>query len=112
MTVASGDALVKSEAIDAELIDIETLMADRSSDYWRGSTAPRIQQRYRDLLNERSRGLGRVERWMEDGARETRLTEIRKLRRTDPDAFAKNQAELEAEELRLLTRTGFHRGEG
>lgn len=40
--------------IDGELACIEKLMADRCSDYWRGSRAEGIQQRYRDLTNERA----------------------------------------------------------
>jgi hypothetical protein len=35
--------------------DIEKLMGDRSSDYWRGSKAEPMQQEYRDLVEARDR---------------------------------------------------------
>lgn len=52
LPAGSGDA---KTTIDTEIGDIEKLMKDKSSDYWRGPKSTQIQQRYRDLLDGRER---------------------------------------------------------
>jgi hypothetical protein len=42
-------------SIDTEIQNIEKLMKDRTSDYWRGPKSGEMQQRYRDLLDGRER---------------------------------------------------------
>lgn len=44
-----------SGSIDNEIQNIEKLMKDRTSDYWKGPKSAEMQQRYRDLLEGKER---------------------------------------------------------
>jgi hypothetical protein len=43
------------KSVGDEIASIEKMMGDRSSDYWRGSKAEGMQQRYRELLSAREK---------------------------------------------------------
>jgi hypothetical protein len=45
---------------EARITDIEKLMRDQRSDYWRGPKAESIQQEYRDLITRRDRNKSRA----------------------------------------------------
>lgn len=53
-TVVPG-ASNPGSAINDEISQIEALMGDRSSKYWKGPEAEKIQQRYRDLVSTRDK---------------------------------------------------------
>ena len=52
LPAGAGDA---TGGIDNEIANIEKLMKDRASDYWRGPKSAQMQQRYRELLDGRAR---------------------------------------------------------
>lgn len=52
---AMGGLPTRPSEIERELSELKELMADRNSRYWRGAEAPRLQLRYRWLVNARGR---------------------------------------------------------
>lgn len=49
-TVVPGAGGDLGKTIDAEIKELEALMGNKSSKYWKGSEAEGLQQRYRDLI--------------------------------------------------------------
>lgn len=54
-TVVPGHGQNASQAMEDEISNIEKLMRDKESDYWKGPKANQIQERYRKLLDARER---------------------------------------------------------
>lgn len=54
-TVVPGSGGNAVQAIETEIANIEKLMGDRNSEYWKGPTANKMQSRYRDLIEAKSR---------------------------------------------------------
>lgn len=50
-TVVPGSGSNASQAIDSELETIQDLMKDRTSKYWKGEGASKMQERYRQLIS-------------------------------------------------------------
>lgn len=50
-TVTAGAGTTSQQVIESELASISKLMGDRTSEYWRGPGADKMQARYRDLLD-------------------------------------------------------------
>ena len=50
-TVVPGSGSNASQAIDSELETIQDLMKDRTSKYWKGEGANKMQERYRQLIS-------------------------------------------------------------
>lgn len=53
ITPTSGQNV--AQALEDEISSIEKMMRDRESDYWKGDKAPKIQERYRQLLDTKQR---------------------------------------------------------
>jgi len=49
-----GGGTSNMQSISDEISKLENMMADRTSEYWKGTNAEKNQQRYRDLLDARS----------------------------------------------------------
>lgn len=54
-TVIPGAGANQASAIDDEIVNIEKLMGNKNSDYWKGPAADKMQARYRDLITARDR---------------------------------------------------------
>lgn len=54
-TVVPGSGSNAQQAMESELADIEKLMANPKSDYWKGPKAEKMQARYRELVDVRQR---------------------------------------------------------
>lgn len=54
-TVVPGAGGDLGKTIDAEITELETLMGNKASKYWKGPEADKLQQRYRDLINAREK---------------------------------------------------------
>jgi len=52
-TIVPGSGGTSTATIDTEITGIEKLMGDRSSAYWKGPEASKMQARYRDLIDAR-----------------------------------------------------------
>lgn len=50
-TVVPGSGQNAAQAIENELADIQKLMGDKQSDYWKGPKAEKMQERYRQLIS-------------------------------------------------------------
>lgn len=57
-TVVPGAGSNASQAIETELAGITKMMADKTSEYWKGPAAEKLQSRYRDLINVQSKMKG------------------------------------------------------
>lgn len=53
ITPTSGQNV--AQALEDEISSIEKMMRDKESDYWKGEKAPKIQERYRQLLDTKQR---------------------------------------------------------
>lgn len=49
-TVVPGAGTNAAQAIETELAGLQEQMKDKTSNYWKGPTAEKLQQRYRDLI--------------------------------------------------------------
>ena len=49
-TVVPGSGTNAAQAIESEMANIQKLMGDRTSEYWNGPTANKMQARYRELV--------------------------------------------------------------
>lgn len=54
-TVVPGAGANQASAVADEIADIEKLMGDRGSDYWKGPKAEKMQERYRELIDARAK---------------------------------------------------------
>jgi hypothetical protein len=50
-TVVPGSGTNSVQAIESEIAGLKKLMGDRTSEYWKGPTAEKMQARYRDLVD-------------------------------------------------------------
>jgi hypothetical protein len=50
-TIIPGSGTNSAQALESELANIQKLMGDKTSEYWKGPNAEKMQARYRDLLN-------------------------------------------------------------
>ncbi len=50
-TVVPGSGVNAAQAIQSEMQNLEKMMGDRSSEYWKGPKAETMQKRYRDLAD-------------------------------------------------------------
>jgi hypothetical protein len=50
-TVVPGSGTNSVQALESEMAKIQGLMGDRTSEYWKGPNAEKMQARYRDLLD-------------------------------------------------------------
>lgn len=50
-TVAPGSGTNAAQAVESELTTLRGMMGDRTSEYWKGPNAQRMQERYRQLVS-------------------------------------------------------------
>jgi hypothetical protein len=50
-TVVPGSGVNAAQAIQSEMQNLQTMMGDRSSEYWKGPKAEALQARFRDLAS-------------------------------------------------------------
>jgi hypothetical protein len=55
-TVVPGSGTNAVQAVESEMAALRSKMGDRTSDYWKGPTAARNQERYRELTSALSKG--------------------------------------------------------
>ena len=58
-TVVPGSGSNAQQAMESEISKIEAMMADGTSDYWKGMNSEKIQARYRDLVDARDRAFAK-----------------------------------------------------
>lgn len=58
-TVVPGSGITAPQAMESEITQIESLMGDRTSQYWKGPEAEKMQARYRQLIDARERQGGK-----------------------------------------------------
>jgi hypothetical protein len=59
-TLVPGSQGSGPQAIDTEIANLESLMGNKASEYWKGPKANQNQQRYRDLIEARDKMKARV----------------------------------------------------
>jgi len=57
-TVMPGSGTNAVQAMETELNNLKSMMADRKSEYWKGPKSAQLQGRYRELLTARDRAKG------------------------------------------------------